>query len=68
MFRNHRLGSTLAAAGLLLGAAVHGQAPLQKVLLDNEVAPNWIYDDFARAQEQARATKKPILALLRCVP
>lgn len=62
------MGSTLAALGLMLGAGVQGQVPLQKVLVDDEVAPNWIYDDFERAREQARATKKPILALLRCVP
>lgn len=62
------LATTLAALGLLFAAAVQGQAPLQKVLVDDEVAPNWIYDDFDRAVEQARATKKPILALLRCVP
>ncbi|MGL6073592.1 MAG: Trx7/PDZ domain-containing (seleno)protein [Fimbriiglobus sp.] len=28
----------------------------------------WIYNDFAEARKQATATKKPILAVLRCLP
>lgn len=57
----------LAAIGSLAGTGLQAQAPLQKALHD-DVAPHWIYDDFAAAVAQAKATKSPILALLRCVP
>jgi hypothetical protein len=60
--------SGLAAAGLLAGAALQAQVPLQKALFDDEVAAHWIYDDWDRAAGEARASGKPILALLRCVP
>ena len=62
------IAGALAAVGLLAGAALHAQTALQKALGDTQVASHWIYDDFDKALEQAKATGKPVLALLRCVP
>lgn len=58
----------LAAVTLLAAAGLQAQGLLQKALRDDDVAAHWIYDDFDKAREQAKATGKPILALLRCVP
>lgn len=58
----------LAITILLTSAALEAQERLRKSLADDQVAAHWIYDDFPRAVEQAKATGKPILALLRCVP
>ena len=62
------VAAALAGVGLLTGAALQAQNALQKALFDDQVAAHWIYDDFGKAVEQAKATGKPILALLRCVP
>jgi hypothetical protein len=59
---------------LVLGlvAALHptlkAQSPLQKELKDLDIAPHWIYDDLPKAMAQAKASGKPILVVLRCVP
>ena len=66
--RRQWLIGALAGIGLLAGAGLHAQATLQAALHDNEVAAHWIYDDFDRALQEAKATQKPVLALLRCVP
>lgn len=58
----------LAGAVLLTAAGLQAQERLRKALADDRVAPHWIYDDFPAAAAQAKATGKPILALLRCVP
>lgn len=29
---------------------------------------HWIYDDFEKAVQTAKTAKKPLLAVLRCVP
>jgi hypothetical protein len=59
--------SAAAGALLLVAAGLRAQVPLKQALKD-EVAAHWIYDDWGRAVEVAKAEKKPILALLRCVP
>lgn len=56
----------LAALAGLAGVAT-GQGMLQKALND-DVAPHWIYDDWSAAVSQARASGKPIMAVVRCVP
>ena len=66
--RGRWLAGAVALAGLLTAAGLHAQETLQQALFDDRVARHWIYDDFSRAVQQAKATGKPILALLRCVP
>ncbi|MDX1944778.1 MAG: Trx7/PDZ domain-containing (seleno)protein [Pirellulaceae bacterium] len=44
------------------------QTPLGQALKDIEVADHWIYDDLPAAIAQAKATGKPLLVVLRCVP
>ena len=63
----------LAAAALLLAvpATVHGQDRDTKVRDDRDAFRTidaWVYNDLDAAFEQARLSKKPILAVLRCVP
>jgi len=55
-------------AALLLTTALRAQSPLQTALKDTDIAPHWIYDDFAQAKAQAQESKKPLLVVLRCVP
>jgi hypothetical protein len=61
---------SLAAVGLLLAcvAPVFARSPLGESLKDIEVAPHWIYDDFPAALAQAKASGKPLLVVVRCVP
>lgn len=61
------LGAVVGLA-LLGPAALHAQSRLRKSLADDQVAAHWIYDDLPKAVKEARASGKPILALLRCVP
>lgn len=65
-----RLKHSLLTAGLALLAAagIQAQAPLQKALFDDEIGAHWIYDDWERTVQESKASKKPILALFRCVP
>ena len=65
--RTRWLTGTLAALGILAAAGLGAQEML-KTALHDDAAPHWIYDDFPRAVEQAKATGKPILAVVRCVP
>ena len=58
----------LASLALLSTVSLQAQNRLRKSLVDDQVAAHWIYDDYAKAVAQAKATGKPILALLRCVP
>ncbi len=58
------IGFTLLA----FPAAVPAQSPLGEALKDIDVASHWIYDDWPRAQDEAKATGKPLLVVLRCVP
>lgn len=58
----------LAFLALLSSPSLQAQNRLRKSLVDDQVAAHWIYDDYPRAVAQAKATGKPILALLRCVP
>lgn len=44
------------------------QSELKQTLKDIEPAPHWIYDDLPKAMDQAKATGKPVLVVLRCVP
>ena len=61
------VGGCISVA-LLASAGLQAQGKLRKSLADDVVAPHWIYDDLPKAFAQAKATGKPILALLRCVP
>lgn len=58
----------LASLALLSSVSLQAQSRLRKSLVDDQVAAHWIYDDYTKAVAQAKATGKPILALLRCVP
>src|SRR5688572_9377746 len=44
------------------------KSPLGQSLNDIDVADHWIYDDWPRALAEAKATGKPILVVLRCIP
>ena len=61
-------------AGLVmgvLGAAVPealAQNDLKKNLKDTNVADHWVYNDIASGFAAARATGKPLLVTVRCVP
>ena len=44
------------------------KSPLGESLKDIDVADHWIYDDWPRAVEQAKATGKPLMVVLRCIP
>lgn len=53
------------------GGVAQAQDRAAKVRRDRETITadgRWIYDDFGRARELAAEQKKPILAVLRCVP
>lgn len=56
----------LAGVVLLTGAALQAQVSLPQALHD-DYAPHWIYDDWDRAVGEAKATGRPILAVVRCV-
>ena len=61
--------SLLLTSGFLLAVGTRSEAQsLQESLKDTDIAPHWIYDDFAKAKAQAKETGKPILVVLRCVP
>ena len=47
---------------------VGAEEGLRERLGDADLAEHWIYDDFPRAQAEARTTGKPLLVLFRCVP
>jgi serine protease Do len=59
------LALCLAAAVL---APLRAQSPLGESLKDIPLADHWIYDDFPKAVAEAKASKKPILVVIRCVP
>src|SRR5262245_28381276 len=54
---------------LFVGNSLAGEkSPLGESLKDIDVADHWIYDDWQKAVTEAKATGKPILVVLRCVP
>lgn len=53
---------------VIVAATAQDQPPLREALKDVPVASHWIYDDLPRAQAEAKATGKPLLVVLRCVP
>jgi hypothetical protein len=61
---------TAILAGLCAVAARRAQDPnerLRENLKDAIVGP-WIYDDLERGYAEARASGKPMMVVLRCVP
>src|SRR5215831_5090319 len=68
--------SMRAAQSLLIGIVLSSGAPipggektpLGEAIRDIDVANHWIYDDWPKAVAQAKASGKPILAVVRCVP
>jgi hypothetical protein len=52
----------------VLTLSARAQSELQLALKDVDIAPHWIYDDLPKAKAQARATGKPMLVVMRCVP
>jgi hypothetical protein len=48
--------------------AIGAESALQTELKDPALAANWIYDDLPKAMAEGKATGKPILVELRCVP
>jgi serine protease Do len=65
MFRALRLSVYLIG---LAAAASHAKSPLGESLKDIDVAEHWVYDDWPRALAEAKASDKPLLVVLRCVP
>jgi len=61
--------SLLALALTLTALApLHAASPLGEALKDIPVAEHWIYDDFPKAVAEAKASNKPLLVVIRCVP
>jgi serine protease Do len=59
----------LVLLGLILASPLlAADRELQVALKDTEVAPHWIYDDLAKGIAQAKATNKPLMVVVRCVP
>jgi hypothetical protein len=64
------------ALGLLLGgslfvaavATASDKSPLGEALKDIDMAEHWIYDDWPKAVAEAKASGKPILVVVRCIP
>jgi serine protease Do len=52
----------------LAAASSDAKSPLGESLNDIDVADHWIYDDWPRALAEAKASGKPLLVVLRCVP
>jgi hypothetical protein len=48
--------------------AARATSPLGESLKDIPVAEHWIYDDLPKAAAEAKATGKPLLVVVRCVP
>jgi len=55
------------AALACLGSAPQDKEKL-KTLLKDEAVGDWIYDDFGAGLAKAKASRKPLLLVLRCVP
>ena len=69
--RNQMMAKRLSMACLLVGllsVTAHGQLQIKKDLEDNAVGDRWSYNDWDSAKAAAAKSKKPILALFRCVP
>jgi len=49
-------------------APLRAASPLGEALKDIPVAEHWIYDDFPKAVAEAKASNKPLLVVIRCVP
>jgi len=49
-------------------APLRADSPLGETLKDIPVAEHWIYDDFPKAVAEAKASNKPLLVVIRCVP
>src|SRR5262245_17992120 len=71
------MGPSMRAAHLLLiGTAVlfgatglaGEKSPLGESVKDIDIAEHWIYDNWPKAVAEAKATGKPILVVIRCVP
>ena len=60
----------LFLATSFLGATtpVPADDELRERIKDHDLAAHWIYDDFPRAEAEAKKTGKPLLVLFRCVP
>jgi hypothetical protein len=63
----------LAGSAVLIGlAATTAQEPskeaLRRKLKDHDVHAGWIYDDLPAAIAAAQKSRKPLLAVFRCVP
>ena len=58
----------VTGAMFLVAASLCAQSNLQQVLKDTAVSAHWIYDDFTKGVAEAKATGKPLLVTLRCVP
>mgnify|MGYP001561431792 CR=1 FL=1 len=57
-----------AAVLMLAAASLGAERTLQETLKDTAIGAHWIYDDFAKAVTQAKATGRPLLVTFRCVP
>ncbi len=58
-------------AGLLVGGTTWAQSRDQKLRSDKtkvEAAGFWIYNDLPKAVAEAKASGKPIIVVLRCIP
>ena len=47
---------------------VSGKLELRRTLEDVGLVGSWIYDDLERGVAEAKAKKKPLFVVFRCVP
>jgi serine protease Do len=58
----------LAISSLGMALSLDADEELRERIKDHDLGAHWIYDDFPRAQSEAKKTGKPLLVLFRCVP
>ena len=65
--------ATMLLGGLLTGAVLPPQKPTREDQVRNdkkklEAEGYWLYNDLPRAFTDAKASGKPIVVVLRCIP
>ncbi len=62
------LGSLLVAGSMSAETVKDREGAVRRDREERENDPRWIYNDVERGFEEARASGKPLLVVLRCVP
>lgn len=62
------LVASLLWAALAAPPTFADDGTLRESLRDLEVGDRWVYSDWDAARERAKAAKKPLFVVFRCVP